>query len=650
VIAARALVIARPLPALPPFPKRHDAMPREGGGMSDVPGDTSSTVTLASGSFLYGEIDAVGDADWYRFWFTPGEVWRFYWAALSADDAVGADLSLYDAAGQLLFTVDNPGDWTDIWAIATPPTEGWYYIAIGGAGDAPETGGYGLAARVVQGTPLDAIDWGTKLLDPVVDIFFAPAGGTYESYDGPLSAQAWDSYVIAQEMLAFGEYAKVANLTFRQAASQAEADLTLVHYRTDIDLKDAFGFFSPAGTWYEKLGGVNADNPVWQPYPGGSIAQGGKDFDKMLHEAGHALGLAHTHDEGGLSVVLQGVDGTDDTGDFDLNQSVFTVMSYVEGWVAGIGVPRVPDGSLDRSHGYAGTPMALDIAAIQAKYGANMSWRTGDDVYRLPDANGIGTFWACLWDAGGHDAISAAGSALGAVIDLRAATLRYEAGGGGFLSRNEGIFGGLTIASGVVIEDATGGDGADRLTGNAGGNRLEGGLGNDVLFGGGGGDAYAFAFAAETATEWFRPNEAGTGGLTPSATASVQAWRVYTEQLAAWRAALEAQFGPDADAATRSVTVPDGRGSTVFTFDPGYTRVTALQGQGTDVVEDWEAADRLAFSGISRAQFLNALGGGAASIAQESGDTVLRWGDGAIVLDGVQVSAAALTGGGILFA
>ncbi len=48
--------------------------------------------------------------------------------------------------------------------------------------------------------------------------------------------------------------------------------------------------------------------------------------------------------------------------------------------------------------------------------------------------------------------ITNAGGAARAVIDLRAATLRYEEGGGGFVSAVNGIAGGFTIAAGVVIE------------------------------------------------------------------------------------------------------------------------------------------------------------------------------------------------------
>ena len=88
--------------------------------------------------------------------------------------------------------------------------------------------------------------------------------------------------------------------------------------------------------------------------------------------------------------------------------------------------------------------------------GVNEEWATGDDIYILKDVNAAGTFFTSIWDAGGTDEIAYIGTRE-TVIDLRAATLQYEVGGGGFMSYAYGIYGGFTIANGVTIENATGG-------------------------------------------------------------------------------------------------------------------------------------------------------------------------------------------------
>ena len=105
----------------------------------------------------------------------------------------------------------------------------------------------------------------------------------------------------------------------------------------------------------------------------------------------------------------------------------------------------------------------------------------------INDFNGPGNFYSSIWDAAGTDEIVYAG-AQDANIDLRAATLQYEEGGGGRVSYAHGLHGGFTIANGVTIENARSGAGNDTLTGNEAANRLESGAGNDVLAGNGGND------------------------------------------------------------------------------------------------------------------------------------------------------------------
>jgi serralysin len=232
------------------------------------------------------------------------------------------------------------------------------------------------------------------------------------------------------------------------------------------------------------------------------------------------MGLAHPHDTGGGSsimrgVVTNGVPGDDGgAGDYDLNQGVFTMMSYNDGW------EKSPYGQAktnNEGYGWLGSLMAFDIAVIQDKYGVNEDWATGNDTYVLKDVNewgvyidaatgqpaqhgpddaatsrdgyyvGESTFYSSIWDAGGVDEIVYNGSR-DANIDLRPATLKYEVGGGGWVSYAFGIHGGFTVANGVTIENASGGSGNDKLTGNAADNILQGNDGHDNLylwFGGG---------------------------------------------------------------------------------------------------------------------------------------------------------------------
>ncbi len=336
-----------------------------------------------------------------------------------------------------------------------------------------------MPARVTT-DPLAAIDWGTKVNHSRIGVYFAPGGVVFGEF-----IYGWTPHEKQPAMLALAQYSDVANLTFRQVGSVDRADFLL----TICDLGPGIeGMMQPPG---EQLAGLAAfsSDVKYLPIP---IDQGSYAFEIALHEFGHGLGLAHPHDTGGTSAILQGV--TADEGSYgigDLNQGVYTVMSYNVGWPGGpLG------GTPDAGFGFAGTPMALDIAVLQAKYGANLDHATGDDVYRLPQANRVGTYYSCIWDAGGADSIVFGGKA-DCVIDLRAATLLGVTGGAGWVSHARGIHGGFTIAHGVVIEDAWGGSGNDVLRGNAAANMLVGRTGADVLIGGDGRDTLRGGYGAD---------------------------------------------------------------------------------------------------------------------------------------------------------
>ena len=224
---------------------------------------------------------------------------------------------------------------------------------------------------------------------------------------------------------------------------------------------------------------------------------GGFDYVTLIHELGHGLGLAHPHDGGGDSTIFPGVTSSfGDYGNNDQNQGIFTTMSYNDGWQT-----QYPSHT-DIGYGYQGTPMAFDIAALQILYGANNSYNTGTNTYYLPTVNGQNqnTYWSCIWDAGGTDTISNAGSSIICTINLNAAPLT-GANAGGYVSWNSNIVGGFTIANGVVIENATGGSGNDILTGNSADNILNGGAGNDTLVGGNGNDTYIVDSTSDVVTE-----------------------------------------------------------------------------------------------------------------------------------------------------
>lgn len=343
----------------------------------------------------------------------------------------------------------------------------------------------------------------------VITVYFAKAGEVYIDSDPTtpgttdnIVAKGLDQFEKDAFEAAFRSIEKVADIDFivvdgvyDPLAQRAAADFTFVTYagtpRTGL-----LGRMSPPDEDSEGQAEFNALGPGWDAQ---NLVPGGFSYVTLIHEMGHGLGMAHPHDTGGRSSIMRGVvaegaafDYT--TGDFNLNQGVHTMMSYEDGWV------ESPYGNASTSagYGYNKGPMAFDIAVLQDKYGVNEETATGDDVYRLSDVNARGTGFESIWDAGGTDAIVYDG-ARDATIDLRAATLKYEVGGGGRVSFAAGIFGGFTIANSVTIENAQGGSGNDKLIGNAADNRLTGGGGKDALTGGAGRDVFAFAASTDSA-------------------------------------------------------------------------------------------------------------------------------------------------------
>ncbi len=303
-------------------------------------------------------------------------------------------------------------------------------------------------------------------------------------------------------MAALGTYTAVSNLTFSVAPTQGSATWTFVLANLP---GNTLGYFA-VGSQYA------AFDPTVADFTAG-LTPGGNSWVTAIHEAGHGLGLAHPHDNGAInygtnnSEVMQGVtDAFESFGTFNLNQGVFTTMTYNDGWrTSGFGGP--PSNIV----GGQATPMALDIALIQQRYGVNPTTGSGNSTYTLALTNSA---YRSIWDVGGTDTISYAGSG-NATIDLRAATLLNAVGGGGYVSFVQGVHGGWTIANSVVIENATGGSGNDTLIGNDAANVLTGGAGVDNMRGGLGDDTYNVDNLSDVVTE---DADAGTDTVLSSTT------------------------------------------------------------------------------------------------------------------------------------
>ncbi len=462
-----------------------------------------------------------------------------------------AYIEIYDAAGNLLTSADGGGPNTpsglDALLTFIPDVSGTYYINAraydydgtnGTTGDV--VGDYELFVDDVTDqpsyvpyydldSPLHSLDWGSQVdrtsrnpdgeegprptgnaftgvgSNPygiegknVITVYFAKAGDVFVSED-PTNPGLTENIVAKGmepwELKAFEEalsfYEQVADVVFVTVDNREEADFKIITYQGTPGVGPSLlGRMSPPNEQNEGQAEINAGDVRWTEE---GVSRGGFYFPTLLHEFGHGMGMAHPHDNGGRSSIMRGAGGGTagiggGVGDFNLSQQVFTVMSYNDGWhTSPYGQPRSSGTTGTDHYGWVASLSPLDIAVIQDKYGVNEEYATGNNVYTMKDVNAPGTFYESIWDAGGIDRIVYDG-ARDASIDLRAATLQYEEGGGGRVSYAYGIHGGFTIANGVTIENARSGSGNDSLNGNGANNDLSSGAGNDTLVGRGGND------------------------------------------------------------------------------------------------------------------------------------------------------------------
>jgi Ca2+-binding RTX toxin-like protein len=303
----------------------------------------------------------------------------------------------------------------------------------------------------------------------------------------------------------------VSNITFTTPSS-GEGLIAVGQSNTNIDPIDrdpfdnssvsAFTYvfednLSPDGLQYGDIW-INSEHGgnVWLMDP--IISPGTAAFKIVLEELMHSLGVDILESDPLTSLTTIRA--------LEFNSHKYTVTSYFDH----------PDMVFGGNVGpYPGGLQILDIAALQAIYGANTSIRNEDsdgNALTTGTTYGIGqgfgatasdAFVYTIWDGGGStDAIDATGYQTGVEIDLREGHFSSigDRGNGQAVAFDSGEYdaGNVAIAFGTVIEHAIGTNQNDILRGNAAGNDLQGMDGNDVLIGDAGNDTLTGGMGNDT--------------------------------------------------------------------------------------------------------------------------------------------------------
>ncbi|MBW0006448.1 MAG: M10 family metallopeptidase C-terminal domain-containing protein, partial [Sphingomonas sp.] len=437
--------------------------------MADIPGNTSTTASISVGGTVSGTLEVAGDHDWFSVTLVAGQTYTITLSGSGSGGVPDTYLNIYDSTGTNILASNDDivtGTNTNSLINFTAPTTGTYYLDAGAYNDL-WTGNYQLSVQPYVPPPVATND---QIADQLVNGYWGGAidahhfnvtqGGTITVNIAALNPS---EQTLARAALA--EWKDIIGVNFQEVTGTAQIT---------FDNSGAKLVASTSSNWSN---GIITDSHVhisssWVSNYGTSLYS--YSFQTYIHEIGHALGLGHAGNYNNTATYPNDA--------LFLNDAWSTsIMSYFDQQ------ENTYFGNQGFSRDFAVTPMVADILAMQSLYGLSTTTRTGNTTYGF-NTNAGGIYDAAqypraaytIFDSGGNDTLDFSGSSFNELLNLNPETF----------SNVDGQTGNISIARGVVIENAIGGSAADTIIGNSADNVLTGSGGADSLTGGAGNDTF----------------------------------------------------------------------------------------------------------------------------------------------------------------
>jgi len=258
----------------------------------------------------------------------------------------------------------------------------------------------------------------------------------------------------------------IINISFTEVTENTSPTTPYGQMRMANVTTNAAGYAQMPGTDGPEPGDVFISNDVLNS----DHAPGSFDYDTLIHEVAHAIGLKHpgNYNAGGPPSTEPGnyLASSEDS-------KLISVVSYVE---HPQGLQRIDFGP-------------YDLLALDYLYGLR-PYKTDNTAYAYNDS--VGRQLQTIHDTGGTDTLDFSQVSTPTAINLNGGS-SSSAGRISSDSSAEPAQNNLQIAFGTEIERVIGSPQADQITGNGAANVITGGGGNDQINGGGGIDTAVFA-------------------------------------------------------------------------------------------------------------------------------------------------------------